>query len=98
MSTPRYLTVLSIFVCPSDYRLAAAIYIHVSRPLCWLGLLDERRSGRGLKTQVLFSKSPLWPVSFSLETDRSLRAGPNTALMAAIGARKARPPSDLLQK
>lgn len=55
----------------SEYRLAAAFYIHVLRPLCWLGLLDEHKTGKGLKTQALFSKAPLWPVALALETDHA---------------------------
>ena len=57
----------------SEYRLAAAFHIHVLRPLCWLGLLDEHKTGKGLKTQALFSKAPLWPVALALEMDHILR-------------------------
>jgi hypothetical protein len=56
-----------------DYRLVAAFHIHVLRPLCWLGLLDELRIGKGLDRKEIFSKTPLWPVALALETDRDLQ-------------------------
>ncbi|MDR3734311.1 MAG: hypothetical protein P4L10_02115 [Acidobacteriaceae bacterium] len=51
------------------YRLAAAFYIHVLRPLFWLGLLDEYKVGERLRRRELFTKTPLWPVTFGLGTD-----------------------------
>jgi hypothetical protein len=56
-----------------DYRLAAAFHIHILRPLCWLGLLNEHRTGKGLGRKEFFSKTPLWPVALALKTDRDLQ-------------------------
>ena len=55
------------------YRLAAAFYIHMLLPLCWVGVLDEYRIGKGLSRRELFAKTPLWPVVLGLETDRDVR-------------------------
>lgn len=57
----------------ADYRLAAAFYLHVLRPLCWVGVLDEYRIGKGLSRRELFAKTPLWPVALELETDPNVR-------------------------
>jgi hypothetical protein len=56
-----------------DYKLAAAFYIHALRPLCWAGLLEEHRIGRGLARRELYTKTPLWPATLTLETDSHLR-------------------------
>jgi hypothetical protein len=55
------------------WQVAAGFYIHVLRPLCWTGLMDELRSRRGFDRQQLFVKTPLWPAALALETDASLR-------------------------
>ena len=57
----------------AHYRLAAAFYIHVLRPLCWVGVMDEYRIGKGLSRREPFAKTPLWPVALGLETDRDVR-------------------------
>ena len=57
----------------ADYRLAAAFYIHVLRPLSWVGLLVETKIGQGLSSRELFTKTPLWPAALALETDRDLQ-------------------------
>lgn len=44
----------------SDVHLTSIIYIHVLRPLCWLGLLEEQRNGRGLERTRRFVKTLLW--------------------------------------
>lgn len=55
------------------WQVAAEFYIHVLRPLCWTGLMDELRSGRGFDRQQLFVKTPLWLAALALETDASFR-------------------------
>jgi len=55
-----------------EYRMAAAFYISVLRPLCWLGLLHEFRHGTGLARRETFLKGPLWSVALALETDSVL--------------------------
>ncbi|GGZ05414.1 hypothetical protein ACFSTD_22240 [Novosphingobium colocasiae] len=47
----------------------AALYIHVLRPLCWMGLLEEVRSGEGFKRDETYFKTALWHEAFKLETD-----------------------------
>ena len=44
----------------SDIHLTSIIHIHVLRPLCWLGLLEEQRQGQGFERKRLFVKTPLW--------------------------------------
>jgi len=49
-------------------------YVHVLRPLCWAGLLQEADPGRLLHTEEhVFAKTALWPAALTLETDRDLR-------------------------
>lgn len=43
-----------------DSRLRSILYLHVLRPLCWAGLLEEHRQGRGFDRVRLFVKTPLW--------------------------------------
>lgn len=40
-----------------DYHIKSLVYVHVLRPLCWLGLLHESRQDRG---ERLFTKTGLW--------------------------------------
>ncbi|WP_448538955.1 hypothetical protein [Sphingobium yanoikuyae] len=40
------------------------VYVHVLRPLCWLGLLHETRPSR---TERLFTKTALWPLALTFE-------------------------------
>jgi hypothetical protein len=56
-----------------DYQLAATFYIHVLRPLCWVGLLEEHRIGKALEQREVYTKTPLWAAALKLETDRHLR-------------------------
>lgn len=55
-----------------DYLLAAPFYIHVLRPLCWAGLLQEHRIGKRREQREVYTKTPLWAVALELETDRHL--------------------------
>ncbi len=52
-----------------EIRMKAALYIHVLRPLCWMGLLEEVRSGEGFKRDETYFKTALWHEAFKLETD-----------------------------
>ncbi len=56
-----------------DYKLTAAFHVHVLRPLCWAGLLDEHRTGSGLARQEIYTKTALWQAAFKLETDVHLK-------------------------
>ncbi|MGY8606100.1 hypothetical protein ACTVH1_10430 [Gluconobacter cerinus] len=55
-----------------DFKLTASLYVHVLRPLCWAGLLNEHRTGTGFSRRDFYTKTPLWPAALSLETDRHL--------------------------
>ena len=48
-----------------DYNFRPLLYVHVLRPLAWVGFLDELRDG----SQRLFTKTPLWDSALRLETD-----------------------------
>lgn len=52
-----------------DIRMKAALYIHVLRPLCWMGLLDEVRSQDRLRRDEHYFKTPLWQEALKLDTD-----------------------------
>lgn len=52
-----------------DIRLKAALFIHVLRPLCWMGLLEEVRSGAGLEREEHYFKTEIWRDAFKLDTD-----------------------------
>ena len=56
-----------------DFKLTASLYIHVLRPLCWAGLLNEHRTGTGLNRRDFYTKTPLWTAALRLETDRHLQ-------------------------
>lgn len=56
-----------------DIRQRAALYLHVLRPLCWIGLLSEVRVGQRFDRQEHFFKTPLWHVALKLETDSLLK-------------------------
>ena len=47
-----------------DYRLTSLVYVHVLRPLCWLGLLHETRHKQ---SERLFTKTALWPLALTFE-------------------------------
>jgi hypothetical protein len=53
-------------------RVKAALFIHVLRPLCWMGLLEEVRSGTGLKQEEHYFKTGIWREAFKLDTDSQL--------------------------
>lgn len=48
----------------TDYRLKPLVYVHVLRPLCWLGLLDETRPTH---SERFFTKTALWPLVLTFE-------------------------------
>jgi len=50
-------------------RTRAALFIHVLRPLCWMGLLEEVRSGEGFEREEHFFKTAVWPDALKLDTD-----------------------------
>lgn len=52
-----------------DYHLRPLFYVHVLRPLAWVGLLAEHRDG----SARLFTKTPLWTAALTLETDEFLQ-------------------------
>ena len=58
----------------SDVHLTSIIYIHLLRPLCWLGLLEEQRQGRGLERTRLFVKTALWAAALPFEPAEGARA------------------------
>jgi hypothetical protein len=51
-----------------DYRLKSLAYVHVLRPLCWLGLLRETRDKQ---SERRFTKTALWSLALTFE-DASL--------------------------
>lgn len=55
-----------------DHRLAAAFYIQILRPLCWLGLLIDHRNQVGLNERSMFLKTPLWSAALDLDTNMLL--------------------------
>ena len=57
---------------PEDHWAYALAYIHILRPLCWLGLLDETRHGKPYPTEKLFTKTVLWPRVIQAESDKGL--------------------------
>ena len=48
----------------NDYRLKSLVYVHVLRPLCWLGLLHETRQKQSERS---FIKTALWPLALTFE-------------------------------
>jgi len=56
-----------------QWHAESELYTGILRPLCWAGLLDERRSrGGGLSTHT-YQKTPLWSSIFALKTDSMVR-------------------------
>jgi hypothetical protein len=55
-----------------SYKIAFAFYAHVLRPLCWVGLLFEHRTGCGFEQREIFTKTPLWVAALKLDTDQHL--------------------------
>jgi hypothetical protein len=49
-----------------DSQMRSILYLHVLRPLCWAGLLEEHRQGRGFDRVRLFVKTPLWAAALDL--------------------------------
>ncbi|MCA9172482.1 MAG: hypothetical protein KDB23_32680 [Planctomycetales bacterium] len=46
----------------NDYNLRSLVYVHVLRPLCWLGLLQETRYKQ---SDRFFAKTALWSVALT---------------------------------
>lgn len=57
-----------------DYQLTAAFYIHILCPLCWMGLLEEHRVGKGMERREFFTKTPLWHAALTLSPDEEPKA------------------------
>lgn len=55
-----------------DVRMRAALFIHVLRPLCWMGLLQKARSGEGVRQEEHYFKTVLWHEALKLDTDMHL--------------------------
>ena len=53
-------------------RTRAALHIHVLRRLCWMGLLEEVRTGEGFERQVHYFKTAIWHQALKLDTDMHL--------------------------
>lgn len=53
-------------------RTRAALHIHVLRPLCWMGLLEEVRSGAHLERKEHYFKTAIWHEALKLDTDMHL--------------------------
>ncbi len=53
-------------------RTKAALHIHVLRPLCWMGLLEEVRTGEGFEREEHFFKTAIWHEALKLDTDMHL--------------------------
>ena len=53
-------------------RTRAALSIHVLRPLCWMGLLDEVRTGDALERKERYFKTAIWHQALKLDTDAHL--------------------------
>lgn len=47
-----------------DHHVISLIYVHVLRPLCWLGLLHETRQNR---SERFFTKTALWSLALTFE-------------------------------
>lgn len=47
-----------------DCHVKSLIYVHVLRPLCWLGLLHETRQN---PSERFFTKTALWPLTLTFE-------------------------------
>ena len=45
-------------------HMKSLVYVHVLRPLCWLGLLHETRQNRA---ERFFTKTALWPLALTFE-------------------------------
>jgi hypothetical protein len=52
-----------------DYHFKSLVYVHVLRPLCWLGLLQETQQSR---SERFFTKTALWPLALTFEDRPSL--------------------------
>ena len=50
------------------------LYVKVLRPLCWAGLLHETRTQEDyLRSNSVFTKTPLWYAALKLDTDRLVK-------------------------
>ena len=51
-----------------------ALYDHVIKPLCWVGLIQEENSDfHRFKSDKIFQKTQLWAIALQLETDYMLK-------------------------
>ena len=56
-----------------QWHAESELYTGILRPLCWVGLLDERRSKGGSLATNTYQKTPLWNDMFALKTDGLVR-------------------------
>jgi hypothetical protein len=52
-----------------DCHVKSLVYVHVLRPLCWLGLLHETRQN---PAERFFTKTALWPLALTFEESSQL--------------------------
>ena len=51
-----------------------ALYNHVIKPLCWIGLIQDATSDiHQYPSEKMFQKTQLWPITLQLETDHMLK-------------------------
>ena len=51
------------------------LYVQILRPLCWAGLLHENQADGVFRTErSLFTKTPLWRATLSLDTDDMVKS------------------------
>jgi hypothetical protein len=56
-------------------RVLSNFYIQILRPLCWAGLLHETTASGSFRTEhSLFTKTPLWRATLSLDTDDMVKS------------------------
>ena len=56
-----------------QWHAESELYTGILRPLCWAGLLDERRSRGGGLTAHAYQKTRLWGELFALKSDSQVR-------------------------
>jgi hypothetical protein len=56
-----------------QWHAESELYTGILRPLCWAGLLDERRSRDGGLATNTYQKTPLWSDMLNLKTDGRVR-------------------------
>ena len=61
----------ALYIHDTDF---SALYNHVIKPLCWIGLIQEASSDAHQYTsEKMFQKIQLWPIALQLETDHVLK-------------------------